>query len=103
MKYPPGLESEQRGRGGAQEPVRAANARVSVVSIVGQFGQGAQLTPTLDGFAIGGGRGDLGGNLGGGLTVRDGNALVRNNVISGNTAYVGGGGVWVQRGAPRLE
>ncbi len=73
--------------------VTPPDATFSVVSITG----GA---PTLDGFTITGGGG---GNHGGGLRLRDSNAVVRRNVITGNTGYLYGGGVWVQRGAPRLE
>ena len=75
----------------------------SVVSIEGSFADPASSTPVLDGFHITGGRGDLGSFHGGGLRIRDSNALVRDNVIAGNVGYLFGGGVWVQRGAPRLE
>ena len=44
-----------------------------------------------------------GGNHGGGLRLQDSDALVRHNVITGNVGYLLGGGVWVQRGAPRIE
>jgi hypothetical protein len=71
----------------------------AVVAMIGQFGQGASLTPTLDGFIISGGGG---GNHGGGLRLQDSNALVRHNVITGNIGYLLGGGVWVQRGAPLI-
>ena len=62
-------------------------------------GQSA-LTPTLDGFTISGGGG---GNHGGGIRATDSNALIRNNVITDNVGFLYGGGIWVQRGAPRIE
>ncbi len=80
--------------------IRPSTANISVVSVQGQFGMGTALTPTIDGFTISGGGG---GNHGGGMRLLDSNALVRNNVITGNLGYLLGGGVWVQRGAPRLE
>jgi hypothetical protein len=49
-----------------------------------------------------GGQADLGFNHGGGLRVSDSNAVIRDNVVVGNRAYLLGGGIWVQRGAPRL-
>jgi hypothetical protein len=52
---------------------------------------------------ISGGRGDLGGNHGGGLRIRDSHARVVGCTISNNTGYLFGGGVWVQRGAPTFE
>lgn len=83
--------------------IRPADPTRSVVSIQGQFSDWAAVAPILDGFVITGGRADLGGNHGGGLRINDSNAIVRNNVIISNTAFLLGGGVWVQRGAPRLE
>jgi hypothetical protein len=80
--------------------VRPPDPDFSVVDIEGTFGDPAASTPVLDGFTITGGGG---GNHGGGLRIRDSNAVVRNNVITGNVAFLLGGGVWVQRGAPRLE
>jgi predicted outer membrane repeat protein len=74
----------------------------SVVAIQGQFADPAAVIPTLDGFVISGGRAHLGSNHGGGLRIRDSNALVISNTIRDNTAFLLGGGVWVQRGAPVL-
>ena len=76
------------------------NPAFAVVTIAGQYGQSATFAPTLDGFTIRGARSD---NHGGGLRLIDTDAIIRNNAIQDNTAYLLGGGVWVQRGAPRLE
>ena len=76
--------------------IRPADPLMAVVTI----GALATITPTLDGFTITGGRSD---NHGGGLRLRDSNALIRNNVITDNVGFLLGGGVWVQRGAPRFE
>lgn len=73
----------------------------SVVAIEGPMGNPDAVAPVIDGFNITGS--DLGGNHGGGLRIRDSNAVVRNCEISGNQAFLLGGGVWVQRGGPRLE
>jgi hypothetical protein len=75
----------------------------SVVAIQGQSGDPAAVMPTLDGFVISGGRADLGSNHGGGLRIQDSNARVFSNTIRDNTAFLLGGGVWVQRGAPTLQ
>ncbi|MCB0164886.1 MAG: hypothetical protein KDI79_11710 [Anaerolineae bacterium] len=75
----------------------------SVVAIEGQFANPAAVKPILDGFVISGGRADLGGNHGGGIRIRDSNALVISNTIRNNAAFLLGGGVWVQRGAPVLK
>jgi hypothetical protein len=75
----------------------------SVVDIEGSFADPASSTPVLDGFTIRGGRAADGFNHGGGIRIRDSNATVRNCVVTDNTAYLFGGGIWVQRGAPRLE
>jgi hypothetical protein len=75
----------------------------SVVAIQGQFANPAAVMPTLDGFVISGGRAHLGSNHGGGLRIQDSNALVISNTIQDNTAFLLGGGVWVQRGAPVLQ
>ncbi len=72
----------------------------SVVSIQGQFGDTPQVAPTIDGFTITGGGG---GNHGGGISLRSSDATISNNVISGNTGYLLGGGIWVQNGAPRIQ
>ncbi len=77
--------------------IRPSTADISVIVIAGQFGQGALLTPTIDGFTISGGGG---GNHGGGIQIRDSDAVVSNNVIKENVGYLLGGGIWVQRGAP---
>jgi hypothetical protein len=75
----------------------------SVVSIQGSSANPAASTPVLDGLVIAGGRADLGGNHGGGLSIRDSHAQVRGTTISGNTGSLLGGGVWVQRGSPTFE
>lgn len=75
----------------------------SVVSIQGQFGNTSAVAPTLDGFVITGGRADLGSNHGGGLRIVDSNARIISNTIHDNSAFLLGGGVWVQRGAPSLK
>ena len=80
-----------------------AIASESVVVIQGNILDPATSTPTFDGFTVSGGRSDLGGTHGGGLRLHDSNALVRGNVVTGNRAALFGGGIWVQRGAPRLE
>ena len=80
--------------------IRPANPAIAVVTIPGQYGQSASLVPTLDGFTITGARS---GNHGGGLRMIDSDAIIRNNTIRDNSAYLLGGGVWVQRGAPRFE
>ncbi len=72
--------------------IRPANPVWAVVTIFGQYGQGASLTPILDGFTITGARS---GNHGGGLRMTDANAIVRNNSIHDNNAYLLGGGAWV--------
>ena len=72
----------------------------SVVQIQGQFGNTTQVAPTIDGFTITGGGG---GNHGGGISMRDSDAIISNNVISGNTGYLLGGGIWAQRGAARIQ
>lgn len=76
--------------------IRPADAMQTVVAI-------EDADPTFDGFTITGGRADLGGNHGGGLRIVDSNAHVYSNTITGNSAYLFGGGVWIQRGAPILE
>lgn len=83
--------------------IRPSDPSISVVSINGNFADSTQVTPTLDGFTISGGRGDLGYNHGGGLRVRRSNALIANNVITGNVSYLLGGGIWVQGGTPLIE
>ncbi len=80
--------------------IHPADPAVAVVTIQGVFGGAASFTPTLDGFTISGGRST---NHGGGLRINDSNALISNNVISDNVAYLFGGGAWVQRGAPHFE
>jgi len=79
--------------------IRPPDGSFSVVNIQGLFTNTAAVAPTLDGFTITGGGG---GNHGGGLRVTNSNAVVSNNIISGNVAYLLGGGVWVQNGAPLL-
>jgi FG-GAP repeat len=80
-----------------------ADATQSVVDIEGDIADPGSSTPVFDGFTVSGGMGDLGGSHGGGLRLRDTNATVSHSVVSGNRAYLFGGGIWVQRGAPRLE
>ncbi len=80
--------------------IRPPDANFSVVYIQGQFGNPVAVAPTLDGFTITGGGG---GNHGGGLRITSSNAIVSNNVITGNLSYLLGGGVWVQNGAPLLQ
>jgi nitrous oxidase accessory protein NosD len=76
----------------------------SVVAIQGNIADPTAVTPTLDGFTITGGTADVGGNHGGGLRVRWSNATVRGCTITGNHAYLLGGGVWVQASpSPRFE
>ncbi len=83
--------------------IRPADNTQSVVAIQGTFADPGAVVPTLDGFVITGGRADLGSNHGGGLQIRDSNALVISNTIRDNHAFLLGGGVWVQRGAPMLQ
>lgn len=80
--------------------IRPSTPDISVVWINGQFGQPTFVAPTLDGFTITGGGG---GNHGGGVRIANSNAMVSNNIISGNIGFLLGGGVWAQGGAPRLE
>ena len=80
--------------------IRPFTPTQSVVSIVGINGQPAQVAPTLDGFTITGGGG---GNHGGGISLRDSDATISNNIITGNMGYLLGGGIWVQRGAPIIQ
>ena len=80
--------------------IRPPDPSFSVVYIQGQFGDTGAVAPTLDGFTITGGGG---GNHGGGLRITSSNAIVSNNVITGNLSYLLGGGVWVQNGAPLLQ
>jgi hypothetical protein len=77
--------------------IRPADPTVAVVTVQGQFGNWSVVAPTIDGFTITGGRSD---NHGGGIRMNDSNATVSHNIIADNTAYLFGGGVWVQRGAP---
>jgi hypothetical protein len=76
--------------------IRPADASKTVVSILGA-------DATVDGFAITGGRAELGSNHGGGMRIVDSNATVRGNSVFSNSAFLLGGGIWVQRGAPTLE
>jgi hypothetical protein len=80
--------------------IRPPDSSFSVVNIQGLFSDTAAVAPTLDGFTITGGGG---GNHGGGLRVTNSNAVVSNNIITGNVGYLLGGGVWVQNGAPLLS
>ena len=83
--------------------IQPADATRSVVDIEGNIDAPAASTPVLDGFTVKGGRGDLNGYHGGGLRIRDSDATIRNCVVSGNRSFLLGGGIWVQRGAPRIE
>jgi FG-GAP repeat protein len=80
--------------------IQPTTAAISVVDIEGIYTNTALVAPTLDGFTITGGGG---GNHGGGIRIRDSNALISNNIITGNIAYLLGGGIWVQRGAPVIQ
>jgi hypothetical protein len=80
--------------------IQPPDASFSVVDIEGNVADTSLVAPTLDGFRITGGGG---GNHGGGIRVRDSNARVTRNLITGNTSFLLGGGVWVQRGAPHFE
>ncbi len=80
-----------------------ADETFSVVSVHGSAGDTGLVAPTVDGFEITGGRADLGSNHGGGLRVINSDAVVINNTIRGNRAFLLGGGIWVQNGAPSLE
>lgn len=79
--------------------IRPPDDTFSVVYIQGIFANSSAVAPTLDGFIISGGGG---GNHGGGLRVTNSDALISNNIITGNIGYLLGGGVWVQNGAPTL-
>jgi hypothetical protein len=83
--------------------IRPETISESVVAIQGQFSNTSAVAPTLDGFVITGGRADLGSNHGGGLRIIDSDAVVISNTIRDNRAFLLGGGVWVQRGAPILQ
>ena len=85
--------------------IEPSDTTFSVVYIDGVLADPASSIPVLDGFTIrGGGRGeDQGGNHGGGIRIRDSNATIRNCIVTGNRGYLFGGGIWVQRGAPRIE
>ena len=78
-----------------------SDATFSVVGIQGNVANPAGSTPVLDGFTIRGGRAEN-DNHGGGIRIRASNATVRNCVVTDNRAYLFGGGIWVQGGAPRI-
>ena len=80
--------------------IRPSTATQSVVSIFGVFGTTSQVAPTIDGFTVTGGGG---GNHGGGISMRDSDATISNNIIAGNVGYLLGGGIYVQRGTPRIQ
>ena len=80
--------------------IRPSTSMESVVSIFGVFGTTSQVAPTIDGFIISGGGG---GNHGGGISMRDSDATISNNIITGNIGYLLGGGIYVQRGTPRIQ
>lgn len=85
----------------------------SVVSVQGREDNWNAVAPTLEGFTITGGGGNLLLNAegrapegiahSGGLYITQSNAVVRNNIIAGNASSFTGGGVLVYKGAPRLE
>jgi hypothetical protein len=81
--------------------IEAAEDDRSVVQILGSSANPASSTPVIDGFTI------TGANSlnehGGGIRMHDSNATVRNCVIIDNQGYLFGGGIWAQRGAPRIE
>jgi hypothetical protein len=81
----------------------AAGQQTSVIAVA--RASGATLPPVvvIDGFSISGGRADLGFNHGGGVSTRGSQTTLRDCVISGNRAYILGGGVWVQNGTARFE
>ena len=80
------------------------NTNLSVVSISGTSGAPEQVMPVVDGFTITGGTADAGFSHGGGMSIRNSNATVRDCVISANRAYLFGGGVWLQHSpAVRFE
>lgn len=88
---------------GANETILSpSDPTFSVVNIQGNFANAAESTPVLDGFTIRGARAEN-GNHGGGIRIRASNATVRNCVVTDNRAYLFGGGIWVQGGAPRIE
>jgi hypothetical protein len=80
--------------------IHPSTSTESVISIFGVFGTTSQVVPTIDGFTVSGGGG---GNHGGGISIRDSDATISNNVVTGNTGYLLGGGIYVQRGSPRIQ
>ncbi len=80
--------------------IQPLNPAVAVVTVAGQAGNTAAVTPTIQGFTI---TGAVSANHGGGLRIQNSDAKVRRNTIRRNTAFLLGGGIWVQNGAPRLE
>ena len=84
--------------------IAAATESNPVVSISGVIDQtvGGPVQ-TLDGFHITGGLAHLSGEHGGGLQIRNGNTLVQNNHIYGNSGSFLGGGVYIAGGFPTLR
>jgi cysteine-rich repeat protein len=82
--------------------IEPSDPTFSVVDIEGSFADPASSTPVLDGFTIRGARAEN-DNHGGGIRIRVSNATVRNCIVTDNRAYLFGGGIWVQSGAPRIE
>jgi len=82
--------------------IEPSDATFSVVDIQGNFANPAESTPVFDGFTIRGARAENDSH-GGGIRIRASNATVRNCVVTDNRAYLFGGGIWVQGGAPRIE
>jgi hypothetical protein len=80
--------------------IRPSTSSQSVISIFGVNGTTSDVAPAIDGFTITGGGG---GNHGGGISMHDSDATISNNIIKTNTGYLLGGGIWVQRGAPRIQ
>ena len=80
--------------------LRPVDPDIAIVTLQGQFGNTTAVAPTIDGFTLSGARSS---NHGGGLRVTNSDAIISHNIITDNSGYFLGGGVWVQNGAPRLE
>jgi hypothetical protein len=77
-----------------------ADATLAVVTVSGQYGATSAVAPTIDGFTV---SGAVSTNHGGGIRVQNSDAVIRNNIVDNNAAYLYGGGIWVQNGAPLIE
>jgi len=83
--------------------VQPADDTMSVVTIDGPTADPSVPPPVIDGFTITGGRAAQGSNHGGGVRIIESNAVIRNNHIYSNTAYLLGGGVgWLGDGQLRM-